>query len=61
MSDVREMTDFRDLSFVELAGVEGGAFVGDGYCGRPGPWTPVPHPLPSPVLYTRSIIAILVG
>lgn len=49
MSDFREMNDVRDLEPVEMAGVEGGLQVGDGYCGTPVFHGPLPIPrLPLP-------------
>jgi hypothetical protein len=39
MSDIREMTDIRELDPVELASVEGGS--DDGFCGfHPPGWRP---------------------
>jgi hypothetical protein len=63
MSDIREMTDVRELDPVEMAGVEGGfLIVPDGYCGTPVPWPPLPRTLPpSPVVDTSKIMAILIG
>jgi hypothetical protein len=43
MSDIREITDVREVDPVEMAGVEGGGFfiAPDGYCGTPVPWPPL--------------------
>jgi hypothetical protein len=65
MSSIHEMTDVRKLDPAELADVEGGFFVGDGYCGTNVPRVPLPTPplpvrLAPPVNDTR-IIAILIG
>ena len=51
MSDIREMTDVRERDPVEMAGVEGGIFVPDGFCGHPTPWPWLPLPTgPLPVV-----------
>jgi hypothetical protein len=49
MSDIREMTDVRELDPIELAEVMGG--FGDGYCGTVPLHFPIfiPGPPPPPV------------
>jgi hypothetical protein len=60
MTDIREMTDVRELNRDEMAGVEGGLYLGDGYCGTPVPHGPIPlNPLPSPVLPVVNIPVML--
>jgi hypothetical protein len=59
------MTDVRELDPAELAGVEGGLFIADGYCGTPVPRVPLPtNPVPvvtAPAANVTQIIAILIG
>ena len=58
MSEIREMTDVRELDPAEMAGVEGGYFVGDGYCGTPVPPVPIPRP-PLPIVSIVSEVSVL--
>jgi hypothetical protein len=64
MSDVHKITDVRELDPAEMAGVEGGYFLADGYCGTPVPRVPIPtNPVPAvtaPATNVTQIIAILI-
>jgi hypothetical protein len=65
MSDIHKLNDVSWLDPAELAGVEGGFFVADGYCGTPVPRVPIPtNPAPvvtAPAANVTQIIAILIG
>jgi hypothetical protein len=59
MSNIREMTDVRELDPVEMDGVEGGYFVADGYCGTFVPNLPYrlpPPPSPSPIVSMVNVL-----
>jgi hypothetical protein len=48
MCEIREMTDARELTPIEMAGVEGGYWMVDG-TNPGGPWVPDPFPNPVPI------------
>ena len=53
MSDIREMTDVRELDPIEMAGVVGG----DDYCGTVVPVFPIPRP--SSAVSIVSVVNVL--
>jgi hypothetical protein len=57
MTDIRAITDIHEVDPVEMAGVEGGFFVADGYCGTYVPGLPIPTP-PLPIVI-GSVINVL--
>jgi hypothetical protein len=57
MSDIREMTDVRELGPVELAGIVGG----DDYCGTVVPGPPIPLPWGNPSSTVSPVNIILPG
>ena len=58
MSEIRAMTDVRELDPVELAGVVGGFLVGgDDYCGTFVPRVPLPTPILS--VFTSPVVDVI--